>query len=49
LPLLSKGIEAAGAEVNVPLGTGLAKIPQVMQELPKLDFKGLVACEYEKV
>jgi sugar phosphate isomerase/epimerase len=43
-----KDIKAAGAEVNVPLGTGLAKIPQVMQELQKLDFKGLVAFEYEK-
>jgi sugar phosphate isomerase/epimerase len=43
-----KDIEAAGAEVNVPLGTGLAKIPQVMDELHKLNFKGLVAFEYEK-
>ena len=43
-----KDIEAAGAEVNVPLGTGLAKVPQVMEELHKLNFKGLVAFEYEK-
>jgi sugar phosphate isomerase/epimerase len=43
-----KDIQAAGAEVNVPLGTGLAKIPQVMEELHKLDFQGLVAFEYEK-
>jgi sugar phosphate isomerase/epimerase len=43
-----KDIEAAGAEVNVPLGTGLAKIPNVMQELHKLNFQGLVALEYEK-
>jgi hypothetical protein len=34
--------------VNVPLGTGLAKIPNVMQELHKLNFQGLVALEYEK-
>jgi sugar phosphate isomerase/epimerase len=43
-----KDIQAVGADVNVPLGTGLAKIPQVMQELHKINFKGLVALEYEK-
>jgi len=43
-----KDIQGAGAEVNVPLGTGLAKVPQVMEELHKLNFKGLVAFEYEK-
>lgn len=43
-----KDIQAAGGEVNVPLGTGLGKIPDVMQELKRIGFKGLVAFEYEK-
>jgi sugar phosphate isomerase/epimerase len=43
-----KDIAAAGAEDNVPLGQGIAKIPEVMQELHKLNFGGLVAIEYEK-
>lgn len=43
-----KDIQAPGAEVNVPLGTGLAKIPAVMKELHRINFKGLVAFEYEK-
>ena len=43
-----KDIKAPGGEINVPLGQGLAKIPQVMKELSKMNFKGLVAFEYEK-
>lgn len=43
-----KDIKAAGGEINVPLGQGLAKIPDVMKELRKMQFKGLVAFEYEK-
>jgi sugar phosphate isomerase/epimerase len=43
-----KDIQAAGGEVNVPLGTGLCKIPEVMKELRRIDFQGLVAFEYEK-
>jgi sugar phosphate isomerase/epimerase len=43
-----KDIQAPGAEVNVALGTGLCKIPEVMAALKKIGFKGLVAFEYEK-
>jgi sugar phosphate isomerase/epimerase len=43
-----KDIKAAGGEVNVPLGQGLAKIPEVMKELKRAHFTGLVAFEYEK-
>jgi len=43
-----KDVQAAGGEVNVPLGTGLGKIPQVMKELRGIGFKGLIAFEYEK-
>ena len=43
-----KDIAAAGAEDNVLLGNGIAKIPAVMRELHKLNFGGLVAIEYEK-
>jgi inosose dehydratase len=43
-----KDVQAAGGEVNVPLGTGLGKIPDVMKELRRIGFKGLVAFEYEK-
>jgi len=35
-------------EVNVLLGTGIAKISAVMQELHRQNFAGLVAVEYEK-
>ena len=34
-------------EVNVLLGTGIAKIPEVMKELRNVGYKGLVAIEYE--
>lgn len=43
-----KDIAAAGAEENVLLGRGIARIPEVIRELQKLDFAGLVAIEYEK-
>jgi len=43
-----KDIAAAGAEDNVLLGQGIAKIPEVMRELHMLHFGGLVAIEYEK-
>lgn len=42
-----KDIQAANGEVNVLLGTGIAKVPQVMKELRRQDFSGLVAVEYE--
>ena len=42
-----KDIQAAGGEVNVLLGTGIAKIPEVMKELRNVGYKGLVAIEYE--
>jgi sugar phosphate isomerase/epimerase len=43
-----KDVEASGAEHNVLLGRGIAKIPEVMRELKRVAFKGLVAIEYEK-
>jgi len=43
-----KDIEAAGAEVNVLLGRGIAKIPEVIAELIRVGYRGLVAIEYEK-
>ena len=43
-----KDIAASGAENNVLLGQGIAKIPEVMRELHKRQFAGLVAIEYEK-
>jgi sugar phosphate isomerase/epimerase len=43
-----KDVEAAGAEHNVLLGTGVVNIPAVMTELKKVAFSGLVAIEYEK-
>jgi sugar phosphate isomerase/epimerase len=43
-----KDVQAAGAEHNVLLGQGVAKIPEVMRELKKIGFGGLVAIEYEK-
>lgn len=43
-----KDIQAPGAEVNVPLGTGLCKIKEVMAALKKMNFAGLIAFEYEK-
>jgi sugar phosphate isomerase/epimerase len=43
-----KDIAAAGGEVNVLLGSGIAKIPEVMRELRRTGYSGLVAIEYEK-
>jgi sugar phosphate isomerase/epimerase len=43
-----KDVQAAGAEHNVLLGTGVAKIPAVVQELKAIRFPHLVAIEYEK-
>lgn len=43
-----KDVRARDGEVNVLLGTGIAKIPEVMQELHRQNFGGLVAVEYEK-
>jgi len=43
-----KDIQARDGEVNVLLGTGVAKIPEVMAELRRQKFAGLVAVEYEK-
>jgi len=43
-----KDIQAARAEVNVLLGSGISRIPEVMRELRRQNFRGLVAVEYEK-
>jgi inosose dehydratase len=43
-----KDIQAVDGEVNVLLGNGISKIPEVMQELHRQEFTGLVAVEYEK-
>jgi inosose dehydratase len=43
-----KDVQAKGGEVNVLLGNGIAKIPEVMKELRRQNFPGLVAIEYEK-
>ncbi|MBV9761694.1 MAG: sugar phosphate isomerase/epimerase [Acidobacteriaceae bacterium] len=43
-----KDVEAAGAERNVPLGTGVAQIPAAMRELKEFGFSRLVAIEFEK-
>jgi len=43
-----KDVAAAHGEDNVLIGNGIARIPEVMAELHKLRFGGLVAIEYEK-
>src|SRR5580700_2101454 len=43
-----KDVKAKGGEVNVLLGNGIARIPEVMQELHRQEFSGPVAVEYEK-
>jgi sugar phosphate isomerase/epimerase len=43
-----KDIAAPGAEVNVLLGNGIARIREVIAELIRIGFGGLVAIEYEK-
>jgi sugar phosphate isomerase/epimerase len=42
-----KDIQAVDGEVNVLLGKGISKIPEVMKELQRQSFGGLVAIEYE--
>jgi len=42
-----KDIQASGGEVNVLLGKGIARIPEVMAALKKVNYGGLVAIEYE--
>ena len=43
-----KDVEASGGEVNVLLGDGISKIPEVMRELHRQGFAHLIAIEYEK-
>ena len=43
-----KDVEASGGEVNVLLGRGISRISEVMRELHRQNFAGLVAVEYEK-
>ena len=43
-----KDVQAAGAEHNVLLGTGVANIRGVMRELKRIQFAKLVAIEFEK-
>jgi len=43
-----KDVATAHGEDNVLIGNGIARIPEVMAELRKLRFGGLVAIEYEK-
>src|SRR5258708_13947454 len=42
-----KDVEASGGEVNVLLGKGIARIPEVMSELRKVHYGGLVAIGYD--
>jgi sugar phosphate isomerase/epimerase len=42
-----KDVKASGGEVNVLLGQGIARIPEVMAELKRVGYRGLVAIEYE--
>jgi sugar phosphate isomerase/epimerase len=42
-----KDIQAPGGDVNVLLGQGIARIPEVIQELKRANYRGLVAIEYE--
>lgn len=43
-----KDVEASGAEHNVLLGQGIARIPESIRTLKRIGFQGLVAVEYEK-
>lgn len=43
-----KDVQSKGGEVNVIIGKGISKIPEVIAELHKLNYRGLVAIEYEK-
>jgi sugar phosphate isomerase/epimerase len=42
-----KDVKAKGREANVLLGAVIARIPEVMHELRRQKFSGLVAVEYE--
>jgi sugar phosphate isomerase/epimerase len=42
-----KDVKASRGEVNVLLGQGIARIPEVMSELKRVNYRGLVAIEYE--
>lgn len=42
-----KDVKASGGEVNVLLGTGIARIADVMKALRNVNYGGLVAIEYE--
>jgi sugar phosphate isomerase/epimerase len=42
-----KDVKASGGEVNVLLGQGIARIPEVIAELKRAGYRGLVAIEYE--
>jgi sugar phosphate isomerase/epimerase len=42
-----KDVQASGGEVNVLVGTGIARIPEVMGALRNAGYTGLVAIEYE--
>lgn len=42
-----KDVKASGGEVNVLLGTGIARIADVMKTLRAVNYAGLVAIEYE--
>ncbi len=42
-----KDVKASGGEVNVLLGTGIARIADVMKALRDVNYGGLVAIEYE--
>jgi inosose dehydratase len=44
----SKILSRVGGGINVLLGSGIAKIPEMMQQFHRQDFHGLVAVEYEK-
>jgi sugar phosphate isomerase/epimerase len=43
-----KDVKSAGGEDNVLIGQGIARIPEVMNELRRVSYRGLVAIEYEK-
>lgn len=43
-----KDVEARGGDVNVLLRKGIGKVPEVMRELHRQNFPGLIAIEYEK-
>ena len=42
-----KDVQQSGDDKNVILGSGIAKIPEVIHELKRIGYRGLVAIEYE--